>query len=131
MLLPANDAVGKLLLRVTLGLLILLHGIAKITQGVDGIATGLVANGLPGFIAYGVYVGEVLAPLMLIAGFYARVNALLIAVNMIFAIALVHSADMFNLGRAGGAALELQYMYLLAAISVALLGPGRYSISEE
>lgn len=127
----AGDELGKLVLRVVLGLLILPHGIAKIPQGIDGIATGLVNAGLPGVLAYGVYVGEVIAPLLLIAGFHTRISALVIAVNMVFAIALVHSADILSLGRNGGVALELQYLYLFAALAAALLGPGRYSLNEQ
>ena len=56
-----NADLGRLLLRLTLGFCVLFHGIAKIQGGVEGIAHDLIALGLPGFIAYGVYVGEVLA----------------------------------------------------------------------
>lgn len=126
----ADDA-GKLLLRVTLGLLILLHGIAKITQGVSGIEGMLTAHGLPAFIAYGAYIGEVLAPILLIIGFYSRVAALVIAFNMIVAIALAHAGELFQLGKQGGWALELQGMFLFTAIALALTGPGRFSINRR
>ena len=70
-----NESTGKLILRVTLGVLILLHGIAKLMNGIDWL-DGMLANaGLPGFLKYGVYVGEVLAPLAVIAGFYSRIGA--------------------------------------------------------
>jgi putative oxidoreductase len=126
-----NADLGRLLLRVTLGVCILLHGIAKVQGGVGGIAQGLAAMGLPGFVAYGVYVGEVVAPLLVILGWFSRIGAALIAVNMIFAIAIAHSADLFKLGEQGGWALELQGMYLMTAIALALLGPGRFSINER
>lgn len=126
----ADDA-GKLLLRVTLGLLILLHGIAKITQGVSGIEGMLTAHGLPAFIAYGAYIGEVLAPILLIIGFYSRVAALVIAFNMIVAIALAHAGELFQLDKQGGWALELQGMFLFTAIALALTGPGRFSINRR
>jgi putative oxidoreductase len=122
---------GKLLLRITLGVCILLHGIAKLQGGVDGIAQGLTGMGLPGFIAYGVYVGEIVAPLLLIVGWFARIGAALIAVNMIFAVAIAHSADLFKLGAQGGWALELQGMYLMTAIALALMGPGRFGINDR
>jgi putative oxidoreductase len=126
-----NSDLGRLLLRITLGVCILFHGIAKLQGGVDGIAQGITAMGLPGFIAYGVYVGEIVAPVLLILGWFARIGAALIAVNMIFAIAIAHSADLFKLGEQGGWALELQGMYLMTAIAIALLGPGRFSINER
>ena len=124
-----NSDLGRLLLRITLGVCILLHGIAKLQGGVDGIAQGVTAMGLPGFIAYGAYVGEVVAPVLVIVGWFSRIGAALIAVNMIFAIAIAHSADLFKIGEQGGWALELQGMYLMTAIALALLGPGRFSIN--
>lgn len=126
-----SDDAGKLVLRLTLGLLMLLHGIAKLRTGVSGIEGMLEGNGLPGFIAYGVYVGEVLAPLMLILGFHARTGAVLIAVNMLFAIGLAHLGDLASLSRTGGWAIELQAFFLFNAVAVALLGPGRYAINRR
>lgn len=126
-----NSDLGKLLLRITLGVCILLHGIAKIQGGIDGIAQGLMAIGLPGFVAYGVYIGEVVAPLLLILGFYSRIGAGLIAVNMVFAIAIAHRPDVFKLGEQGGWSLELQGMYLMTAIALALMGPGRFGINDR
>jgi putative oxidoreductase len=109
----------------------LFHGIAKLQGGVDGIAQGLQGIGLPGFIAYGVYLGEVLGPLLLIVGWYSRAGAGLIAINMIFAIAIAHRADIFKLTEQGGWAIELQAMYLMTAIALALMGPGRFSLNER
>ena len=126
-----NADLGRLLLRVTLGVCILLHGIAKIQGGVEGIAKDLIAMGLPGFVAYGVYVGEVVAPLMLILGWFSRFGASLIAINMIFAIAIAHRAEVFKISESGGWAIELQGIYLVAAIALALMGPGRFSVNER
>ena len=120
---------GKLILRLTLGVLILLHGVAKLKGGTAGIVGMVEAQGLPGFLGYAVLIGEVLAPLMLIAGFYARLGAALIAVNMLAAIALVHMGQLGQLNDQGGWALELQGMFLATAIALALLGPGRYSVN--
>lgn len=125
-----SDAAGKLVLRLTLGILMLLHGIAKISSGVAGVEKMLAGIGLPGFIAFGVYIGEVLAPILVIIGFYARVGAAVIVVNMIFAIVLAHQADLFTLTRTGGWALELQGFFLLTALALVLMGPGRYSINR-
>ena len=125
-----NDT-GKLVLRLTLGILILLHGIAKLTNGIapiEGMVTGM---GLPAFIAYGVYAGEILGPLLLIAGFYARIGAALIAINMLVAIALAHAGELTSLGQTGGWALELQGMFLFTAIALMLMGPGRFGVNQR
>lgn len=126
-----NESTGKLILRLSLGVLILLHGIAKLLHGIGFISGAVTAAGLPSFVAYGVYVGEVIAPLMVILGWYSRLGAALIAVNMLFAIGLAHKAQLFQLSQTGGWALELQGMFLFAAIAVALLGPGRFSLNQK
>jgi putative oxidoreductase len=123
-----ND-MARLLLRVTLGVLILLHGIAKLQDGVGGIEGMLAARGLPAQLAYAVFIGEVLAPLMLIFGFYARIGAVLVAINMVVAILLVHMGQLASLNEQGGWAIELQAIYLVSAIALALSGPGRYGIN--
>ena len=118
---------GKLILRLALGLLILLHGISKIMGGVDGILGTVTKAGLPEAFGYLVYVGEVLAPLLLIVGFWTRLAASVIAINMIFAVYLVHTSHLLQLSKQGGWALELQGMYFFTAVAIALLGAGRYS----
>ena len=122
---------GKLVLRLTVGILTLLHGIAKLSGGVGGISGMLGNAGLPGALAYGVYIGEILAPLLVIAGFYARVGALVIVVNMVFAIALVHMKDLFILTKTGGWAIELQAFFLFTALAVALIGPGKFAVNRK
>jgi putative oxidoreductase len=126
-----NESIGKLILRLALGGLILLHGIAKVRSGIGGI-TGMVTQmGLPAMLAYGVYVGEVVAPIAVIAGWYARVGAALIAINMVFAIVLAHRSQLTDLSNNGGWALELQGMYLFTAVALAMLGPGRHGVNEK
>ena len=125
-----NDT-GKLLLRLTLGILILLHGIAKLKGGTAGIVGMVEGAGLPGVLGYAVLIGEVLAPLMVIAGFHARIGAALIAINMIVAVALAHMGELASLGQSGGWALELQGMFLFTAIALVFLGPGRFSVNQR
>ena len=122
---------GKLVLRIALGALILLHGISKLKGGLDPIEGMLVANGLPGFLAYGALIGEVLAPLMLLFGAYARIGAVIVAINMLFAFGLAHMGQIGQLNDQGGWALELQGMFLFTAIAIVLLGPGRYAINQR
>ncbi len=126
----ADDA-GKLVLRLTVGVLMLLPGISKMTSGVSGIEKMLEGVGLPSYFAFGAYVGEVIAPILVIIGFYSRVGALLIVVNMLFAVGLAHRADLFLLGRSGGWALELQGFFFLTALALVFTGPGRYSINRR
>ena len=128
----AQQDAARLILRLVLGLCILLHGIAKIRHGVGGIEQMLVANGLPAQLAWGALVGEVLAPLMVLVGWHARIGAALIAINMLFALFLAHRGELFALNaQSGGWAIELQAMFLFTAIALALLGPGRFSVNQK
>jgi len=129
-----SDDTGKLVLRLTLGVLILLHGIAKLMNpaGAMGFITGqLAAMGMPAFIAYGVYIGEVLAPLLILLGFYARVGGLLVVANMLFAFVLVHTSQIFTMGKQGGWALELQGFYLFCGLAVYFLGSGKFAVKPD
>jgi putative oxidoreductase len=122
---------GKLVLRLVLGLLVLLHGVAKIKGGVGFLTPMVQGIGLPPWFAYGVFLGEVLGPILLILGLFARTGAFLIFGNMIFALMLVHRAEFFAMGKQGGYALELQAMYLFTALALVFMTPGRYAISKR
>lgn len=125
-----NDT-GKLVLRLTLGILILLHGIFKLRHGIGPIQGMVTGMGMPAFVAYGVFAGEVLGPLLLIIGFYARIGAALIAINMLFAFWLVHTSELTSLTQSGGWALELQGMFLFTAVALVFMGPGRIAINQR
>jgi len=119
---------GKLILRLTLGVLLLLHGVAKLRSGVDGIAGMVGQAGLPPAVAYLVYVGEVIAPILILLGLFTRAAALVVMVNMLVAVSLAHMSQLTDLSKSGGWALELQGFYLFSALALALLGAGRYSV---
>lgn len=123
-----SEDTGKLILRLALGILILLHGISKLGKGVDGIAGMLTAHGVPGVVAYLVFVGEIVAPVLLIMGLFTRAAAWIVVINMLFAFWLVHRPDLFMMGSTGGWKLELQGMYLFGALALAFLGAGRFSV---
>ncbi|MBL4762004.1 MAG: DoxX family protein [Gammaproteobacteria bacterium] len=128
-----NDALGKLILRVMLGVMLLFHGVAKIIDpsSVGYIGNVLSSHGLPAFFAYGVYIGEVIAPFMLIFGFHARMAGLLIVANMTVALLLMHSGDVFSVGKHGGWAIELQALYLLSGLVIVFLGSGKIAVKPD
>lgn len=59
---------AKLLLRVSFSVMIMFHGSHKIYGDTLFIQSLLTAHGLPTFIAYGVYLGEIIAPALIILG---------------------------------------------------------------
>jgi len=123
-----NPDLGRLMLRLTLGLLLLFHGVSKLLNGVGGIEQLLANHNLPTFFAYGVFIGEVIAPVMVIMGYQTRIGALLIVINMVIAITLAHSHELLQLKSSGGWALELQVFYLMTAAVVLQMGPGKYKM---
>ena len=77
---------GKLLLRILVGGLMLFHGVDKVMHGTGPVAEDLTSHGLPGFLASGLYVGEILAPLLILAGAWTRLAALVYAGSVAFAV---------------------------------------------
>jgi putative oxidoreductase len=126
----SGDNWGKLLLRLAVGALLLLHGIAKIKNGIGWMANPLGNFGLPLFVGYGVYIGEVVAPLLTIVGKFARLAGLVIAFDLLMAIVLVRKGDVASLNQGGGWAIEVELLFLLGGIAIFLLGSGRYSLSR-
>jgi len=128
-----QEELGKLILRLSLGILMLFHGYSKVMNpgSLDWIGGTLTAYGLPSVLAYGVYVGEVLAPAMIIIGLYCRAGGWLIFINMIFALFLAHSGEFLSVSEHGGWALELQGFYLVGGLVVALIGSGYFALKPD
>ncbi len=125
------DDKGKLFLRLTVAILMAFHGISKLRHGVTWMAGPLGAHHLPAWLAYGVYVAEVVAPILLIAGIFTRAAALVIAFEMTMAMYLVLGMKVFELDRQTGALRgELQLFYFFTAVAIAVLGSGRFALSK-
>lgn len=129
-----SDDFGKLVLRLTLGLLLVLHGIAKVRypEGSLGFISGQLAKaGLSTSLAYGAYLGELVAPILIIIGVYSRLAAVVVIGNMLFAIGLVHLGQLASFTDMGGWALELQGFFLFNAVAIVFLGSGRFAIKAD
>lgn len=131
MKLPAlNDSVAKLLLRLMIGGMMIFHGWAKITGGIGFIKSMFAAKGIPSFVAYGVYLGEFISPILILIGFYTRLNAIVVAGTAGVIIFTAHGGDIFSLGAHGAWAIELPMFYLLGSLAIFFLGAGKYSIDK-
>lgn len=122
---------GKLILRLGIGGMLLLHGMNKAVHGIGFIEGMVIAQGLPAFAAYGVYVGEIIAPLLILLGFQTRIAGLIVAFNMAVAILLVHTKDILTVTEQGAWGIELPMLYLIGGLVIALIGAGRYSIDSK
>jgi len=126
-----SDNLGKLLLRLTVGGMLLLHGIYKVQYGIHTIKTMLLAHHLPEILAYGVYFGELIAPLMLILGFYSRIWAGIIFINMGMALWLTNFKGITSIGAYGAWGAQSIMFFLLGALVIILLGSGKYALKGD
>jgi len=123
---------GKLLLRIGIGSLLLLHGIHKMLHGFGGIKTILVKNGFSEFWWVGSFVGEIVAPICILLGLFTRISALLVVVLMIFSIYLGYGNAAFGLNpRTGALTTEVNFLFMLSSLALYFLGGGRYSLYKK
>ena len=125
-----NIEIARLLLRMSLGVLILFHGVHKVIYGIGGVQSMLSASDLPTILAYGVYVGEIIAPIFIILGLYARVASLVLAFNMLVAIFLAYGFS-FSIAKYGGLSFESPLIFMIMSILVSLLGSGKYGVNNK
>jgi putative oxidoreductase len=125
-----NNDIGIFILRQAVGFLMLLHGIAKF-KGLSGIEGLLTEAGLPAFLAYGVFITEIVAPLMIMLGFRTRLASIVFILGVLAAIFLAHASDVFTLNQYGGWGIELLGLYLFGAVTLFFTGGGKYSISRK
>ncbi|MTG98772.1 DoxX family protein [Myroides albus] len=126
-----NLGVGLLLARISVGLPMLFYGIGKVINGITFIQGMLVDKGLPGFLGYGVYAGEVVAPIMILLGFRTRIAGLVFAINCFTAMMLAQSTQLFTLNDNGGLTVELLLIYLLVSLSLFFTGSGKFALSTS
>jgi putative oxidoreductase len=122
---------GLLILRVVLGLALAIHGWAKWSGGVDGVAGFFGSVGIPApqLFAWIVIIVELIGGLLLIVGFLTQIVGILVAIDMFFAIILVRASGGL-LNENGTLAFSYELLILAAALCLALAGPGAWSVDD-
>lgn len=126
-----NIDLGMLISRIAIGFPMSVYGVNKIIHGIGFIEEMMTMHGLPSVFAYGVFVGEIIAPVILIIGFRARLAGLIFATNCFTATILAQTTNIFKLNEFGGWALELLAIYMLIGISFFFTGAGKYAVSTK
>ena len=119
---------AALILRVSLGVLLLTHGLLLkvFTFGLPGTVGFFQSIGYPGFFAYLVIAGEILGGLALILGVWTRWVALLMLPILIGA-TLQHIGNGWLFSAPNGG-WEFPVFWTLTLIVQALLGDGAYAL---
>lgn len=123
-----NTPYAALLLRVSLGVLFLAHGLLLkvLTFGIAGTVGYFASIGYPGFFAYLVMLGEIGGGLALILGVWTRTVSILLLPIMIGA-TLQHIAGGWLFTNQGGG-WEFPVFLTVALVVQALLGSGAYAL---
>lgn len=122
-----ND-IGLVVLRIVVGGIAIAHGLQKIlVNGLDGTAGWLGSMGvpLPEVAAVVVIAIELVGGAMLVLGLAQRVVGVLLAIDMIAAIALVHAPFGVFVSEGGW---ELAALLGAAGLALAFTGSGSYGV---
>jgi putative oxidoreductase len=120
---------GQLIIRVVLGITFFIHGLDKFQGGVENTAGWFESIGIPGVVAYGVAVIELVGGIMLVLGLFSRVVSILFAVVMVGAIVKVKLAIGF-LGNGQMAGYELDLAFLAMAVMLAITGSKAFALDQ-
>lgn len=126
-----NENLGIFILRLAIPFTMLIYGINKVIDGTGFIGSLLEQYGLPKIMANGIFVGEIVAPLMLMIGFRTRLAGLIFSFNCFMAIVMAQSQNIFKLNEFGGWSIDLLFIYLIAGIVFYLSGGGHYALSTS
>ena len=109
-----------------------MHGFAKILHGIGGVKSILTKAGLPEIVAYGSYIGEVVAPIMIILGIFSRIGALLVIGTSLTIMYAYHGlGNLLELTNAGGFKAEILYLYITLSLCIIFSGSGKYAIRKD
>ena len=129
-----NPAAGLLLLRFAVGAIMIYHGAQKLFGlfgggGIPGTTAyfGTLGIPFPQPAAWLAGVGELGGGVLLLLGLFTGLGALVVAIDMIVAIALVHATKGFS----GEGGWESPMLIIAAALTLLFTGPGRYSLDER
>ena len=127
-----NFDLGILFARLGLGVCLFMHGFAKISHGIGGVKSILTKAGLPEIVAYGSYIGEVVAPIMIILGILSRIGALLVISTSLTIIYAYHGlGNLLELTNAGGFKTEILYLYIALSLCIIFNGSGKYAVKKD
>jgi len=119
------------LIRFSAGAVILYHGFAKLFRGLaPAVADGFASMGLPipGVLAYGLGIVQLLGGAALVLGLLTRPFALLFVIEMIFSV-ILHYPNGYTFAAPGGG-YEFPLIMLLVYVAIFFRGAGRCALDR-
>lgn len=118
---------GKLILRIGVGGLMIPHGYSKfvklLEQGTDaGFANPLGIGEFPTLIL--AIIAELVCPVLIILGIKTRLAAILPGATMLVAAFVIHIDDPWS-------KMEFPLLYLTGFLAIILLGPGKWAVNAD
>ena len=125
----AKASYAALLLRLSLGVLFLMHGLyLKVFMfGMAGVSEGFASMGLPAWFAWVVMLYETIGGIMLILGLYVPLVAAFLGIHMLAATFIGHAANGWLFTNQGGG-YEFPLFWAIVCFALALLGAGAYAL---
>jgi putative oxidoreductase len=120
-------ALGLLLVRLVMGSAFVFHGWPKI-QNPMGWMTAMGGSSVPSFLQALAALAEFGGGVALILGLLTPIAAFGLVCQMIGALVLVHLPEGHPFVAQGGPSFELPLVYLVLAILLLALGPGKWSL---
>ncbi len=123
---------GLAILRIVLGILIAVHGWAKLSGGVGNVAGffGMLGVPAPGLMAWVVTIIELVGGILLIVGFLTPIVGILITFDMLGAILFAFLLRGAPFVENGAITWETEAAFAAAALCLALAGPGAWSVDD-
>ena len=123
---------GALLLRVSMGILFILHGVylKAFVFGMTGAGKFFATLGLPEWFAWLVMLYETIGGLALIFGIYARWVALFLGVHLLFVAFIAHAGNGWLFSNKGGG-YEFPLFWAIACFTLTLLGDGAHALKSD
>jgi putative oxidoreductase len=126
---PRTAPYGALLLRITLGALLIVHFLNKLLIFTPaGTAHMFVGLGLPGELAYLIMTIEITTGIALIVGFWPRWAALAALPVLIGAVVFFHAKNGFAYNAPKGGGWEYPAFWAVALLVQVLIGDGAYAL---
>ena len=138
-LMQTDDDLGRLIVRLALGIVIFPHGAQKLLGwfgggGFAGTMQGMTQMGLPAIVVFLVIIAEFFGGLSLITGFLGRIGAFGVLCVMLGAIFLVHLSNGFFMNWSGsqkGEGIEYHLLAIGIALAIMVKGSGALSIDRS